>query len=92
MSKLYPSHAKTVLRCRSKCLDIKTHRPFLFKDKLCRWCNLEEETLSHIVDCGRDDIMESVDIGNIDVIDELVESSLISLSTRVNNFLEMVDC
>ena len=92
MSKLYPSHAKTVLKCRSKCLDIKTHRPFLFKDKLCRWCNLEEETLSHIVDCGRDDIMESVDIGNIDVIDELVESSLISLSTRVNNFLEMVDC
>ena len=89
---LYPSQAKVVLQCRAKCLRIKSHRPYLFKNKICRWCNLEEENLSHIVNCGFDSTMVPVDVERIDTVDELTESKLILLASRVNKFLDMVDC
>ena len=89
---LYPSQAQTILKCRAKCLRIKSHRPYLFKNKICRWCNLEKEELSHIVDCGFDNTMGPVNVDRIDIVDELVESKLILLASRVNKFLDMVDC
>ena len=39
LAKLYPSQGKTILKCRAKCLKIKTHRPFQFPTKVCRWMN-----------------------------------------------------
>ena len=89
---LYPSQAKTILQCRAKCLRIKSHRPYLFKNKICRWCNLEEEELLHIVNCGLDTTMVPVDLNRIDEVDELLESKLIQLASRVNGFLDLVDC
>ena len=35
---LYPSHSKTILKCRARCLNIKSHRLFMFSKKICRWC------------------------------------------------------
>ena len=92
LSHLYPSEAKTILKCRGRCLRIKTHRSYLFQNKVCRWCNLEDETLSHIVDCGMDCTMDTVDTDNIDCVDELLTLKLLMLSSRVNRFLDMVDC
>ena len=78
---LYPSQAKTILQC-----------PYLFKNKICRWCNLEEEELSHIVNCGVDTTMVPAELNRMDKVDELLESKLIQLASRVNRFLDLVDC
>ena len=56
LTALYPWQSKIVFRCRSKTLDIKTHQKYKFNDAICRWCNLEDETLCHIVNCGEDHI------------------------------------
>ena len=89
---LYPSQARTVLKCRARCVDIKTQRPYLFKDTLCRWCNLEDETISHIINCGSDTPMDEMDLDALDVVDIDVETKLIMYSTRIKRFLDMVDC
>ena len=88
---LYPSQAKVILQCRAKCLKIKDHRPFQFKNNICRWCNLEEETVNHIVNCGCDEEMTPVCINDIDKIDQLLECKLTTFATRINHFLDMVD-
>ena len=88
---LYPHQAKTILQCRAQVLKIKAHRPFLFVNKVCRWCNLEEETLSHMINCGRDVKVELMDINDLDDIDPLRKAELISLAARVDHFLDLVD-
>ena len=40
LNKLYPSQSELVFRCRSKTLDIKSHRHFQYKDGACQWCNI----------------------------------------------------
>ena len=92
LSHLYPSDAKIILKCRARCLRIKTQRSYLFKNKICRWCNLVEETMPHIVDCGMGDSMDPLDIDNVDEVDELLRCKLFMLSSRISKFLDMVDC
>ena len=89
---LYPSQSKTILKCRARCINIKTQRPYLFKDNVCRWCNLEVESISHIVNCGSDTQMDMIDLDALDVVDTDVETKLIMYSTRIKKFLDMVDC
>ena len=48
---LYPNQARIVFKCRSQTLDIKTHLTYKYHDLLCRGCEVEEETLQHIVNC-----------------------------------------
>ena len=48
--------------------------------------------MSHIIDCGMEDTMDPIDIDSVDEVDKLLESKLIMLSSRVNRFLDMVDC
>ena len=93
LSQIYPTHAKIVVKCRSQCLKIKHHRPFQFRNTLCRWCYLEEETLEHIVNCGREEgeKINFGDINTLDCVDQRLEAELISLATRVSRFLELVD-
>ena len=88
---LYPSQAKTILQYRAQCLKIKTHRPYQFTNKICRWCHLEEETVQHIVNCGWDENMGVMNMNQIDDIDSEVEAGLIGLATRIAHFLERVD-
>ena len=85
------SQAKIILQWRAKCLKIKDHRPFQFKNKICRWCNLEEETVDHITNCISDEKVDPVCINNIDKLDQAMECKLVSLATRISNFLDMVD-
>ena len=91
LSSLYPSQAKVVLKCRSRCLKIKQHRPYLFSNNICRWCNMEEETLEHIFNCGQEEVADFIDLDSIDCVDARLEAELISLATRVNQFLDLVD-
>ena len=93
LSKLYPSHAKTILKCRSRCLKIKNHRPFQFNNTLCRWCYLQEESLEHIVNCGwqEETLVNTNVMNNLDNMDPKVEAELIAIATRVSHFLELVD-
>ena len=91
LTNLYPNHAKTIFKCRAKCLKIKTHRPYQFSNKVCRWCNLEEESLAHILNCGWEEKVELMDIEKLEDIDYSEQAKLVSISTRVNHFLDMVD-
>ena len=91
LSCLYPGQAKTILKCRSQCLKIKTHRPFQFSNKVCRWCNLEDETLAHVVDCGRENADGLMNIVDLDIVDAEKEAELISLAARIDDFLDLVD-
>ena len=87
---LYPSQSKTILKCRARCLSIKSHRPFMFSNKICRWCNMEEENVSHILNCGWTESMEIVDVDTVGTVDKCMESKLISLAARINEFLDRV--
>ena len=58
---------------------------------MCRWCNLEEETLAHVVDCGRENADGLMNIFDLDIVDAEKEAELISLAARVDYFLDLVD-
>ena len=85
---LYPNIARTIFKCRAKTLNIKSHTKFKFKDSLCRWCGVTDETLEHIVNCGRDDEM-IVDVEK--VLHELKLEEVGRVASRVNEFLDKVD-
>ena len=92
LSKLYPNQAKLVLKSRARCVNIKDHRPFKFTNTLCRWCNMDNETLEHIVNCGWEGEKDfEIDICNLDNVDPGKEAELVSLATRVASFLHLVD-
>ena len=91
LTKLYPWQSKLISRCRSKTLDIKTHQKFKYKDTLCRWCNLHEESLSHIVECGEVPI-ETVDIlNNTEEMDNEMKLKVSRLTNRIHEFMEKID-
>ena len=91
LSRLYPNQARTILQCRAKSLRIKDHQPYLFRNNHCRWCNLDVETVSHLKNCGWDTEMNDVDITDLNEMDGTTDSLLVSLATRVDEFLERVD-
>ena len=90
LTKLFPWQSKLVSRTRSKTLDIKTHQKFKYKDSLCRWCNLDDETLSHIINCGEDPI-ELVDLNNTEEMDSSMITKISRITYRIQEFLEKVD-
>ena len=85
---LYPNLAKTILKCRAKTLNIKSHMKYKFKDSLCRWCGVTDETLPHIVNCGRDD-EKIVDVER--ALHEMKLEELSKIASRVDEFLAKVD-
>ena len=50
-SSMFPGDSKAIFQCRSGTLDIKDHRPYKYKDKVCRGCGQADETLHHIMNC-----------------------------------------
>ena len=91
-SKLYPTQAKAVFLARCQSLDIKEHRRYKYKDMVCRLCKTEEETLSHIVNCGSEKELNT-DILFHNFGEDALENQvllLIAVSTRIVNFLEYV--
>lgn len=85
---LYPNLAKTIFKCRAKTLNIKSHMKYKFKDSLCRWCGVTDETLPHIVNCGRND-ERIVDVEK--ALHELKLEEISEIASRVDEFLDKVD-
>ena len=90
LSKLYPWQSRLISKCRSKTLDIKTHQSFKYKDTLCRWCNLEEESLSHIINCGEDPL-EMIDLTNTENMGSEMAINVSRLTYRIQEFMEKID-
>ena len=90
LTALYPWQSKIVFRCRSKTLDIKTHQEYKYNDTICCWCNLEDETVSHIVNCGEDHI-EIQDFDKLEEMDNAVATKVTRTTYRIQEFLEKVD-
>ena len=89
---LYPSTSRTILKCRAKCLEIKSHRPYKFANTVCRWCNMAEEDFAHIINCGYGNVeIVPIDVNCIDVLCYEDECKLISVASRVQDFLDRVN-
>ena len=91
LSVLYPSQSKVIFKWRSKTLDIKSHLTYKYEDLLCRGCGVEEENLSHILNCGVEATIDSeFDVLSLDEIDEVTMYDLKRMVHRINMFLEKV--
>ena len=91
LQELYPNQAKAILQCRSKTLDIKEHRQYMYKDMVCRLCNEADETLDHVVNCGcLDKIDTSVLYSDNQEFSYEKKVMFTSIATRINRFMEEV--
>ena len=85
MKDLFPEQARTVFKCRSKTLDLKTHLTYKYDDnKRCRVCGTADETLEHIVNCCEDEELV------LDVDQCNHKMNTIRCLNRINNFLQKV--
>ena len=92
LSALYPSQAKVIFKWRSKTLDIKSHLTYKYKDLACRLCGTEEESPSHVLNCGMSDKIENfIDISLLDEVDEATKCELKRLIVRIDLFQEKVN-
>ena len=90
LAHLYPSQAKAVMMGRSKTLNIKEHRPFMYKDMVCRRCGKEEETLQHIVNCGQEHKINSAEILDSNNFTYDKQLMFTRIAYRINTFIEEV--
>ena len=90
-SHLYISQARIIFKWRSKTLDLKSHLTYKYSDMLCRGCKLNSETPDHVINCGDGNTIDiSVDVLNLDTIDDFTRSELKQMVMRINSFLERV--
>jgi hypothetical protein len=89
---LYPNQSKMVFKSRCKILDLKTQRPYMFKDTMCRKCLSEEETFEHASNCG----YTSNELVNIDTaslgatsLDGETAYKLAQVAMRLETFCEI---
>ena len=91
LEELYPNQAKVIIQCRSKTLDIKEFRQYIYHDLICRKCGNADETIEHIVNCG---FQEEIDVSVLysDIMDFPYEQKLvfITIATRINSFFEEI--
>ena len=57
-------------------------------DRLCRRCGAEEETVEHILDCGKDETVSVVDVLKLDDIDVSTKTELISMTYQIEGFVK----
>ena len=86
---MHPMHAKTIFKCRSKTLDIKSHRKYQYEDLICRGCNLNEENLNHIFNCGEEPI-DIIPINNLSKLCKIDRIKLTVMANRVESFINKV--
>jgi hypothetical protein len=64
-TQLTPSKARTLFQIRAGVFDIKSNRPYQYDDESCRVCQIENETLDHIVNrCTQADC-DSIPTNNV---------------------------
>ena len=89
LCQIFPNYAKTILQCRSKTLDIKEHRQYMYRDMVCRLCNKADETLFHVVNCGCDKVLDpSVLYGDYEEFPYERKLLFITIASRINRFME----
>ena len=87
LTKLYPSQARLVFKCRTETVDIKTHLTYKYgADRLCRGCGQEVETYGHIVNCCKESI-EVVDMKTVFVMDRSTTLAVQQCLGRGRDFL-----
>ena len=86
LSKLYPSQSRIIFKMRSRTLDIKIHSTYKYTDQLCRRCGGEDETVEHILNCGRDGIVSAVDVSKLEDVDASTKTKLIAMTYRIEDF------
>ena len=79
--------ARVIFKCRSKTLNIKEHIKYKVTNTSCRWCGVGEETLNHVVNCGKSTLITNVD----EILCEMKLHKLKEIATRVEDFLSKVD-
>ena len=89
---LYLNQCQMVFKCRGETLEIKSHRTYQFQDQVCRLCNAEEETLQHIVNCGRElgSAVDQKEVNDV-IVKANDELKLLSLVNRLDWFLTKVE-
>ena len=84
--KLNTGEARIVFAYRSGTLNIKTHRPYSYDDKLCRQCGEQEESVNHIVNqCKAVKDWHKIDIDTEDI------NTLQEIAQRIQMFLAAVE-
>ena len=82
-----PKFARTIFKCRSKTLNIKEHMAYKFSDQTCRWCGVCEETLQHVVNCGKETQIDNIE----QLLQEMEFRKLKDIAVRVDDFLSKVE-
>ena len=84
---LYPSQARLMFKCRTQTVDIKTHLTYKYGvDSVCRKCGQDDETYSHIVNCGSD-VIEVIDLSSVTDMDNEIKRKVQQCLGRVRDFL-----
>ena len=91
LRELYPTQAKAIFQCRSKTLDIKEHRQYIYKDMVCRVCKAAEETLEHVINCGCQEIID-ISVLSCDDLEFPYENKLLftTIASRISSFMEEI--
>ena len=87
---LYPCQSRIIFQCRSKTLDIKDHRSYKYKDRLCRKCGINEETVQHVTNCGHTDVVDTSFVSDLGDMTYATKLKLSIISQRISNVLEEV--
>ena len=83
----YPSQARLMFKCRTQTVDIKTHLTYKYVvDSVCRKCGEDDETYSHIVNCGSD-VIEVIDVSSVTDMDNEIKRKVQQCLGRVRDFL-----
>ena len=87
IKQMSPSEARIIFKCRSKTLNIKQHMTYKFNNTSCRWCGVAEETLQHVVNCGKSQPI----IGIEKTLTQMDLKGLKEIASRVKEFLAKVE-
>ena len=86
--RMNPTAAKTIFKCRAKTLNIKDHMRYKFSDTACRWCGIGDETIDHIVNCGRSEVVSNVE----SILEKGMEIKILEeIAIRVKDFVSKVE-
>ena len=84
---MYPNQSRTILKCRSKTVDIKSHLTYKYKDIACRKCGSSDEDMLHIINCGHRDHIDLAEYIHIQNLEDTI-SGLKLMANRINEFLQ----
>ena len=86
--KMFPNHARTIFKWRSKTLDIKTHSTYKYNDAVCRGCEIAEENVDHIISCGESSPVVVAEISRLGSISLETRITLQAQAKKIMSFIE----